>query len=195
MSAPSPRDTGKTGERQDEAQSPVEPVERGPAATTERILSVVLCGVTHNGRWLLIQRRKPPYEGHWGLVGGKMEVGETVAEAAVREAREETRLAVRFDRVKGVVNETLLRGSRTVAHFVLFVCRLEADGDDHAYGDEGPLRWFTPEQMRDESGTIIPTDLRMIEAMLLRRHDGLCFVEASMREHGGRYEVLRFDVQ
>ena len=35
---------------------------------------------------LLIRRGKPPYEGQWSLPGGKIEYGETAAEAALREA-------------------------------------------------------------------------------------------------------------
>lgn len=39
---------------------------------------------------LLAQRRKPPLAGIWSLPGGHIELGETAAEAAVREVREET---------------------------------------------------------------------------------------------------------
>jgi 8-oxo-dGTP diphosphatase len=43
---------------------------------------------------VLIERRNPPYG--WALPGGFVDVGETVESAAVREAREETGLAVRL---------------------------------------------------------------------------------------------------
>ena len=124
-----------------------------------------------------------------------MEFGETVGEAAEREAREETRLTATFDRVKGVVNETLVEAGRVVAHFVLFVCRLEADGSDHVESEEGELRWFTPEDIREHEAEIIPTDLRMIRTMLLRPGEHMPFAEASMRQDEARYVVLRFDVQ
>ena len=39
---------------------------------------------------LLIQRGKPPREGQWSIPGGRMEWGETVTDAALRELREET---------------------------------------------------------------------------------------------------------
>jgi 8-oxo-dGTP diphosphatase len=39
---------------------------------------------------LLIKRGKPPREGQWSIPGGRMEWGETVRDAALRELREET---------------------------------------------------------------------------------------------------------
>lgn len=39
---------------------------------------------------LLVRRGKPPRVGEWSIPGGAQELGETVAEAAIREIREET---------------------------------------------------------------------------------------------------------
>jgi 8-oxo-dGTP diphosphatase len=51
--------------------------------------------VLHEGRLLVVQRGKAPAEGVWALPGGSVELGETMAEAAEREVREETGVAVR----------------------------------------------------------------------------------------------------
>jgi acetyl-CoA carboxylase carboxyl transferase subunit beta len=48
-----------------------------------------------DGAVLLVQRANPPLAGRWTLPGGKVEPGETPAEAIVREVREETGLDVR----------------------------------------------------------------------------------------------------
>ncbi len=55
------------------------------------------------GRLLLIKRGHEPGAGLWSLPGGRVEPGETDAEALVREMREETGLVVRAGRLLGSV--------------------------------------------------------------------------------------------
>jgi 8-oxo-dGTP diphosphatase len=55
------------------------------------------------GRLLLIRRGHAPSAGLWSVPGGRMEAGETEAQAVVREVAEETGLRVRPDRVLGRV--------------------------------------------------------------------------------------------
>lgn len=57
------------------------------------------------GKLVLIRRRNPPYQGYWALPGGFIEVGETVEEAAMREAHEETGLIVDLKGLVGVFSE------------------------------------------------------------------------------------------
>jgi len=50
--------------------------------------------IVYNKKIVLIKRKNPPFQGHFALPGGFVEVGETVETAAVREAKEETGLDV-----------------------------------------------------------------------------------------------------
>ena len=56
-------------------------------------------------RVILIRRGSDPYEGRWALPGGFIQVGETVEQAALREAAEETGLAVELARLVGVYSD------------------------------------------------------------------------------------------
>jgi len=54
---------------------------------------------------VLIRRANEPFRSQWALPGGFVEVGETVEEAADREATEETGLAVEVARLVGVYSD------------------------------------------------------------------------------------------
>ena len=51
---------------------------------------VVTCFVAHEKRLLWVQRDLPPQRGLWAIPGGFLENGETLAEGAARELREES---------------------------------------------------------------------------------------------------------
>lgn len=55
------------------------------------------------GRVLLVQRGKPPGAGLWTVPGGRLEGGETLAQAVAREVREETGLVVEVGALACVV--------------------------------------------------------------------------------------------
>ena len=44
-----------------------------------KIIPIVITILEHQDQYLFIQRKNPPYEGLWSLVGGKVNVGEHIS--------------------------------------------------------------------------------------------------------------------
>jgi 8-oxo-dGTP diphosphatase len=55
-----------------------------------------------DGSIVLARRRNDPHKHEWALPGGMMDGDETIEQTAIREAKEETGLTIRLDRVIGV---------------------------------------------------------------------------------------------
>ncbi len=102
-----------------------------------------------DGAFLLVQRRHPPDAGLWGYPGGKIEGGETIAQAAVRELHEETGVQAR---ARGLLTpfEVLRRDGdgRLLAHFILLpvLCTWIA-GTGSASSDAQDAGWFRIQEL------------------------------------------------
>jgi 8-oxo-dGTP diphosphatase len=94
------------------------------------------------GRVVLIERAGEPFAGQWALPGGFVEVGETVEEAAMREAAEETGLAVQVARLVGVYSDPE-RDPRGHNVSVAFLCRV-VGGDLEAASDAAEVAVLDP---------------------------------------------------
>jgi len=88
---------------------------------------------------VLIERKYEPYG--WAIPGGFVEVGETIATAARREAREETSLDVDLDILLGIYSDPL-RDYR--GHTVCAVFTGKASGKPVAADDARDIALFDP---------------------------------------------------
>jgi mutator protein MutT len=105
--------------------------------------------IIDDNRVLLVKRGHSPLIGEWSIPGGLLEVGETVRQAAVREAQEETGLTVETGVLLGVYDRLLADSDgRTLYHYVLidFLCR-RLSGEAKAAGDADDVHWFKREEI------------------------------------------------
>lgn len=100
--------------------------------------------VRPDGRLLLVRRGREPQRGRWSVPGGKVEHGETPAEAAVRETFEETGARVRAERELGVVR---VPGGAGVVYEVHDVAATYLGGELHPGDDADAVRWAAPEDL------------------------------------------------
>jgi 8-oxo-dGTP diphosphatase len=100
---------------------------------------------------LVVRRGNPPFEGHWALPGGYLEVDEDLAPAAARELHEETGLALDLDELRqlGAYGEPDRdpRG-RTVS--IAFLAELEEAARTTGGSDAADSRWRPVAELLEE---------------------------------------------
>ncbi len=75
-----------------------------PAAPAANSLVVGSSAIVVDGRGrVLLQRRSD--SGNWALPGGTMDIGETLAQSAIREVKEETGFDVQIQRIVGIYSD------------------------------------------------------------------------------------------
>jgi 8-oxo-dGTP diphosphatase len=132
-------------------------------------VSVAAAVVRDDGKMLAIQRHD---NGHWEPPGGVMNVGEALAEALVREVREETGYTVSVGTVSGIYQNM----NRQI---VALVFRCEIDAGEATVSDESSrVEWLTQDEIRDRMDEAYA--VRLLDALQegtsapqVRTHDGV----------------------
>lgn len=97
---------------------------------------------------VLIERKNPPYKGCFAVPGGFVEYGETVEDAVVREAKEETNLDVKVDGLVGVYSNPD-RDPRGHTVGVAFLCSISGDSEISGGDDASSAEFFSIEEVLD----------------------------------------------
>lgn len=106
--------------------------------------AVAIAAINEQGQILLIQREDFRV---WGLPGGDVDPGESLAQAAVREAQEETGLTVALTRLVGMYALVGQGHSLLTAVFAAHPLGGQLRPDPHEISDIG---WFAPDALPDD---------------------------------------------
>lgn len=108
--------------------------------------------ILRRGKILLGKRLNEPAKGKWSIPGGAMELGETIEQAVLREAKEETGLIVCDPILFDVINELDFDDQGKVRYqFVVvdFVVAVKSSFEPKAASDAVELRWVDLKAVED----------------------------------------------
>jgi ADP-ribose pyrophosphatase len=149
-------------------------------------LPVVLIALFNENKILLAKRKREPYKGFYGILGGRQTFGKLTKDIVTKEVLEETGFSVLEDTIetRGLYSEILLdKTGDPKDHFIFRVCKANVDNkltDNLEKTDIEKFEWFDLPLNNKIKKNIIPTDLIMLEHVLSeKKHD---FKEFVMQE-------------
>jgi ADP-ribose pyrophosphatase YjhB (NUDIX family) len=128
----------------------------------------VLAVVLRDDRALVVRRANPPMPGRWGFPGGVLELGETVAQGAMRELFEETGVTAEAAGPLTVI-DTIDRDEegRVRYHYTLVAVTGHWQSGEGAPGDDADeVAWLSRAEIIDRNLPTAPALLPLIDLAL-----------------------------
>ncbi|MEM5781802.1 MAG: NUDIX domain-containing protein [Candidatus Aenigmatarchaeota archaeon] len=135
-------------------------------------LPVVLIALFNKNKILLAKRKREPYKGFYGILGGRQTFGMLTKDVVKKEILEETGFSVKENsiEIKGMYSEILLdKNGKPKDHFIFRVCKAEVENkitNELEKTDIENFKWFNLPITEEIKNKIIPTDLIMLEHIL-----------------------------
>ena len=136
----------------------------------DRPIVGVLAVVLRGDRVLVVRRANPPMPGRWGFPGGVLELGETVAEGAMRELFEETGVTAEAAGPLTVI-DTIDRDreDRVRYHYTLVAVIGNWQSGEGAAGDDADeVAWLTRAEIVEQGLLTAPALLPLLDLALRR---------------------------
>ncbi len=136
----------------------------------DRPIVGVLAVVLRGDRALVVRRANPPLAGRWGFPGGVLELGETVAQGAMRELVEETGVVADPDGTLTVI-DTIDRDDqgRVRYHYTLVAVRgIWRTGEGVPGDDADEVAWLSRNEIVAGGLPTAPALLPLIDLALAR---------------------------
>ena len=137
----------------------------------DRPIVGVLAVVVRGDRVLVVRRANPPMPGRWGFPGGVLELGETVAQGAMRELAEETGVEAEAGGPLTVI-DTIDRDEegRVRYHYTLVAMIGHwQSGEGVAADDADEVAWLTRAEIIEQNLPTAPALLPLIDLAIARR--------------------------
>lgn len=110
--------------------------------------TTVQAWIERDGEYLILKRNEEPFAGEWDLPGGFVEMGESPADAVVREVAEETGLAVSPTEIIGAFTSEYGSGGRYTVD-IAYLCRIEGGSFELDEVEKSDGAWFSLGAMPD----------------------------------------------
>jgi 8-oxo-dGTP diphosphatase len=136
----------------------------------QRPVVAVLAVTVRDARVLLVRRANPPDQGKWGFPGGRVELGEPIKQAALRELKEETGVdadPVEVLTVLDVIDRNPAGALRFHYVLVAVLCRWRA-GEAVAASDALDADWYALDDIR-RSGIVTSEAVERVTELAFRR--------------------------
>jgi ADP-ribose pyrophosphatase len=104
--------------------------------------------VIREGKVLLVKRNQPPGDGLWAIPGGRVNLGESLKQAAEREIKEET--GVTIDAREPIYTFEVINEDNSGIRFHYVIIDLVADyvsGEPCPGDDASEARWVSPDEL------------------------------------------------
>ena len=127
-------------------------------------LPIILTAVVKKNRVLLLRRSARPYQGYWGLPGGKVLLEESLEESSQRIMKEKAGIETDFKGLCAIMHERV-HDSGSIKHgFMLFLARADVRSGALQDSEYGELQWFDISELEKEK--VIPSDYWLIRNKL-----------------------------